>query len=106
MAHPDRDEGTDHLVRFPEPVGRATVADTTYSKRRVSIAKSPNRFAACLAVGAGRSVTIVDDGAFLSGVALAAAVDLAGDNPMLAFEDALTYLQAATDMGLVMADNA
>ncbi|MDP9494088.1 MAG: hypothetical protein M3P87_02515 [Actinomycetota bacterium] len=105
VAHPDFEEGSDHVVRFPEPVGRGTVADTTYSQRRVAMAKSPNRFAACLAVGAGRSVTIVDDGAFLSGIALAAGVDIAGDTPKMVFDDALTYLQTATDMGLVLADN-
>ncbi|MEX1124429.1 MAG: hypothetical protein WD895_09430 [Acidimicrobiia bacterium] len=105
VAHPDYAEGSDHAVRFPEPVGRATVADTTYSQRRVAMANSPNRFAACLAVGAGRSVTIVDDGAFLSGIALAAGVDLAGDTPLMVFDDALTYLQTATDMGLVMAND-
>ena len=105
VAHPDYDEGTDHVVRFPEPVGRGTVADTTYSQRRVAMAKSPNRFAACLAVGAGRSVTIVDDGAFLSGIALAAGVDVAGDEPQMVFENALKYLETATGMGLVMADS-
>jgi hypothetical protein len=105
VAHPDYPEGSDHVVRFPEPVGRGTVADTNYAQRRLAMAKSPNRFAACLAVGAGRSVTIVDDGAFLSGIALAAGVDIAGDKPLLVFEDALTYLQTATEMGLVMADS-
>ena len=92
-------------MRFPEPVGRGTVSDTTYAQRRVAMAKSPNRFAACLAVGAGRSVTIVDDGAFLSGIALAAGVSVAGDRPRLVFEDALTYLETAAAMGLLMADD-
>jgi hypothetical protein len=105
VAHPDYDEGSDHVVRFPEPVGRGTVSDTTYARRRVAMAKSPNRFAACLAVGAGRSVTIVDDGAFLSGIALAAGVDVAGDQPMMVFDDALTYLETAAAMGLLMADD-
>ena len=105
VSHPDYDEGSDHVVRFPEPVGKATVNDTTYAQRRVATAKSPNRFAACLAVGAGRRVTIVDDAAFLSGIALAAGVDIAGDQPLMVFDDALTYLQTATDMGLVMADS-
>jgi hypothetical protein len=105
VAHPDYEEGSDHVVRFPEPVGRGTVSDTTYAQRRVAMAKSPNRFAACLAVGAGRSVTIVDDGAFLSGIALAAGVSIAGDQPRLVFEDALTYLETAAAMGLLMADD-
>lgn len=105
VAHSDFAEGSDHVVRFPEPVGRATVADAIYAQRRVAMAKSPNRFAACLAVGAGRSVAIVDDAAFLSGIALAAAVDVAAGMPRMVFDDALTYLTTATDMGLVMADS-
>jgi hypothetical protein len=105
VAHPDFAEGSDHVVRFPEPVGNATVADTIYAQSRVAMAKSPNRFAACLAVGAGRNVTIVDDAAFLSGIALAAAVDIANATPMMVFENALPYLEAATTMGLLMADD-
>jgi hypothetical protein len=105
VAHPDFAEGSDHVVRFPDPVGSATVADTIYAGRRVAMAKSPNRFAACLAVGAGRSVTIVDDGAFLSGIALAAGVAIAGTEPTLVFEDALRYLEAAAAMGLLMAED-
>lgn len=105
VAHPDFVEGSGHVVRFPDPIGAAPVADSTYANRRVAMAKSPNRFAACLAVGAGRSVTIVDDGAFLSGIALAAGIDLAQEGPKLAFEEALTYLETAAAMGLLMADN-
>lgn len=68
------------------------------------MAHSENRFAACLAVGAKRRVTIVDDAAFLSGIALAAAVDVTGVGPTLVFDDSLSYLRAATTMGVVMAD--
>ncbi len=106
VSHPDYEEGGDHAVRFPEPVGAGMVTDVSYAGRRVAMAHSENRFAACLAVGAERRVTIVDDGAFLSGIALAAAVDVAGVSPALVFEDSLSYLRAATTMGLVMADDA
>jgi hypothetical protein len=105
VSHPDYEEGSGHAVRFPEPVGTATVNDMTYGERRVAMAQSSNRFAACLAVGAGRTVTIVDDGAFMSGIALGAGVSVADGAPKMVFEDALTYLQTATEMGLVMADN-
>jgi hypothetical protein len=104
VSHPEYEEGEDHQVRFPEPVGQGMVSDVAYAGKRVAMAQSENRFAACLAIGAKRRVTIVDDGAFLSGVALAAAVDVARAEPRLAFEDSLSYLQAATAMGLVMAD--
>jgi hypothetical protein len=104
VSHPDYEEGDEHPVRFPEPVGQGMVSDVPYAGRRVAIAHSENRFAACLAVGAGRRVTIVDDGAFLSGIALAAAVDVNHDQPRHVFDDSLSYLRAATAMGLVMAD--
>jgi hypothetical protein len=105
VAHPDLDEGTDHRVRFPDPIGGAKVADATFGGRRVALAKAPDRFAACLAVGAERRVAIVDDGAFMSGIALAAGVDVVGDTAVAVWDQALTYLQSAAAMGLVMAED-
>jgi hypothetical protein len=104
VAHPDLDEGSDHNARFPEPLGKLGVHDTTYAGQRLGEAKSPNEFAACLAIGADRRVTIIDDAAFMSGIALAAAVDIAGGAQKAVWEDSLPYLQAATGMGLVMAE--
>jgi hypothetical protein len=104
-AHPNFDEGSDHQVRFPDPVGPVKVADATFAGRRVALAHSPDRFAACLAVGSERMVTIVDDGAFLSGVALAAGIDTLNGEPAAVWDRALPYLQAASAMGLVMADD-
>jgi hypothetical protein len=71
----------------------------------VALAKAPDRFAACLAVGAERRVAIVDDGAFMSGVALAAAIDVVADSPLAVWDDALVYLKTAAAMGLVMAED-
>lgn len=105
VAHPDLDEGSEHQVRFPDPIGSAKVADATFGGRHVALAKSPDRFAACLAVGAERRVALVDDGAFMSGIALAAGVDLVADSPLAVWEDALVYLQTAAAMGLVMAED-
>lgn len=104
-AHPEFDEGSDHQVRFPDPVGSVKVADATFAGRRVALAHSPDRFAACLAVGSERMVTIVDDGAFMSGIALAAAIDAVDGGPVAVWERALPYLQAVSAMGLVMADD-
>jgi hypothetical protein len=104
-AHPDFEEGSDHLVRFPDPVGSVKVADATFAGRRVALAHSPDRFAACLAVGSERMVTIVDDGGFLSGIALAAGIDALNGEPVAVWDRALPYLQAAAAMGLVMADD-
>ncbi len=104
-AHPDFEEGSDHQVRFPDPVGSVKVADATFAGRRVALAHSPDRFAACLAVGAERMVTIVDDGAFMSGIALAASIDTLNGGPAAVWDRALPYLRAASAMGLVMADD-
>jgi len=105
VAHPDLDEGSDHQVRFPDPVGSVKVADATFGGNPVALAHSPDRFAACLAVGSERRVTIIDDGAFMSGVALAAAIDVVGNGTSAVWDDALAYLRAAAAMGLVMAED-
>jgi hypothetical protein len=80
-------------------------ADASYGGRRIALAKSPDRFAACLAVGAERRVAVVDDGAFMSGIALAAGIDLVGEEAVAVWEPALAYLQTAMAMGLVMAED-
>lgn len=105
VAHPDLGEGNDHQVRFPDPIGSLQVSDATFGGKRVALAKAGDQLAACLAVGAERRVTIIDDGAFMSGIALAAAVDIAGDQSLPVWEEALVYLQSASAMGLVMAED-
>ncbi len=103
-AHPDlAGAGGDQTTRFPDPVGRIAVADTTVGGRPVAIGKSPNDFAACLAVGAERRVTILDDGEFMSGIALAAGFAVAGKGGPV-WDSALTYLETVTEMGLVMGE--
>lgn len=104
VAHPAIDGGKDHRARFPDPIGTMDVADGAYAGHRLGTAASPNQFAACLAIGADRRVTMIDDGDFLSGVALAAAVAVADGDPRPVWEAALPYLQTATEMGLVMAE--
>jgi len=106
LAHPDRTGGNDHKAPFPQPVGRVAVRDATFAGRRVAVGQSPNEFAATLTVGASRKVTIVDDAAFLSGVALAAGASIVEDEPVAVWDSALTYLRNATEMGLVMAEEA
>lgn len=105
VAHPDLEPGSDQRARFPDPLGYLGVTDDVYAGHRLARAQSPNEFAACLAIGADRRVTIVDDAMFLSGIALAAGVDITGDSAKAVWEDALPYLQAATAMGLVMAED-
>ena len=52
-------------------------------------------------------MTMIDHGAFMSGVALAAATSVfVASHRRPVWEDALAYLEAATAMGLVMAESA
>lgn len=105
VAHPDIETGSqDRTTRFPDPVGRVGVIDATLGEKPVAVGQSPNAFAACLAEGATRRVTVLDEGAFLSGIALAAGIAAAnGAASKPVWESALAYLEAATAMGLVMA---
>lgn len=106
LAHPEIDDkGTTRTTRFPDPIGRLGVFDATVGGRPVALARSPNEFAACLAVGGNRRVAVVDHGGFLSGVALAAGIAAADGSSRPVWDDALTYLQTATEMGLVMAES-
>ena len=105
VAHPDLEEGSDHVARFPDPIGQLKVVDGTYSGHRLAWAASPNQFAAALAIGADRRVTVVDDGQFMAGITLAAGAVVADADPKPVWEAALPYLQAATSMGLVMAED-
>lgn len=106
VAHPDIETDTfDRTTRFPDPVGRVGVKESVLNGRPVAEGHSPNEFSACLAVGAERRVTVVDHGRFLSGVALAAGVYVANGDAVAVWDRALAYLEAATEMGLVMAQS-
>ena len=103
VAHPSLEGGSDQTVRFPKPLGRLSAADSTLGGRRLARARS-TQFAACLVEGGSRSVSIVDDGAFLAGIALAAGVACVETGGAV-WENPLPYLQAAVLMGLVMAED-
>lgn len=106
VAHPDIPvSDTTRTTRFPDPVGRLGVSDGIVGGRPVALARSRNEFAACLAVGAKRRVTVVDHGGFLAGIALAGGIAVADDGPLPVWERALPYLEATTEMGLVMAES-
>lgn len=106
VAHPDLVVDTfDRTNRFPDPIGRVGVRDAQLGGYPVAEARSPNEFAACLAVGAGRRVTVVDHGHFLSGVALAAGLAALNGSSAPVWERSLPYLETATTMGLVMAES-
>ncbi len=103
VAHTGLEGGSDQMVDFPKPVGRLPAADGQFAGKHVAQARS-NEFAACLVEGQERSVSIVDHGAFLAGVALAAAIACSEKGGPV-WDNALPYLQASTLMGLVMAED-
>jgi hypothetical protein len=106
VAHPDIEVGpASRTTRFPDPIGRLETRDGLLGGMPVALARSPNEFAACLATGVKRRVTVLDHGAFLSGVALGAGVAVANGTGRPVWESALPYLEAATEMGLVMAES-
>lgn len=105
VAHPDiHNHDATRTTRFPDPIGRLEVEDGLLGDRPVALAHSPNEFAACLAEGATRRVTVVDHGLFMSGIALAAGIEAIDGSGGAVWESALPYLEAATEMGLVMAE--
>lgn len=105
LADPNQDEHNNRKLRFPDPVSTLGVSNTTYAGRPLTMGKSPNEFSACLVVSSKRSVTIVDQAHFMAGVALAAGVGVLGAEPLPVWNRALTYLNTATEMGLVMGES-
>ncbi len=106
-ASPDFDQGGSRAVRFPDPIGRTSTDEVFVDQRPVAIGRSSSEFAAALVESNSRRVTLVDQFAFMSGIALAAAACVAQDGfagPV--WGAALPYLEAATSMGLVMAESA
>lgn len=102
VAHPEIEAGDGRKVRFPDPVGPVAVTDSIYAGKHVATGKADDGFSACLAVGGERSVTIVDHSEFMSAIALAAGIDIINETPGPVWDHALTYLNTATEMGLVM----
>lgn len=103
-AHPDHPAGTGSSLRFARPVGATQVDSVAHGPHQVLVGKSYNDHAACLVMARKRRLTIVDKAAFLSGIALAAGLAAFADSPRAVWDDALSYLETATGMGLVMAE--
>lgn len=103
VAHPHLEEADEHQVRFPRPVGRVSVASMRLGDREVLGGRKAGRFAAVLVSGPVRSVAVVDDAMFMTGITLAGGVAALRGEPGPVWEDALAYLRTVTEMGLVMA---
>lgn len=106
VAAPDLDESRSPRVRFPEPIGLVGVAEVDLDGRPLMQGRTSSAHTGVMAAGGPRKVAIVDEAAFMSGVALAAGALVAGDSPGPVWADALGYLEAAAEMGLVMAEVA
>lgn len=106
VAHPGFDAGGEERLRFPDPVGRIAVKRTGAGDQALFAGRTETSYAAAVVEGPGRRVTIVDEAAFLTGVALAAGALVAGTEPGPVWDRALDYLNAVTEMGLVMAEDA
>jgi hypothetical protein len=103
-AHPDYAPGTGESVRFAKPVGATQTEAVQFGERSVLQGKSYNEYAGCLVKAKARNVTIVDRADFLSGVALAAGIAAMNGESNPVWAASLKYLEAATGMGLVMAE--
>lgn len=103
VAHPSIDvETAERSQRFPAPIGTTSVSDDLFDDKPVARATSKT-FGAVLVESSQRRVTLIDDGSFMAGIALAAAIGCVA-SPGPVWESALPYLQTATAMGLVMAE--
>lgn len=105
IAHPEiSSNGENRRVRFPSPVGLTMVRDTAVDGRPLAVGRSKNEYASSYVVAGTRTLTILEDGKFMSGVALAAGVSVLADVPRPVWEEAVIYLSAVFAMGLVLGE--
>lgn len=105
IAHPEiASEGSTRRVRFPAPVGLTMVRDTAIDGRQIAVGRSKNAFAASYVVTTSRKRTILDEGKFMAGAALAAGVGVLSDNPRPVWTDPQRYLDWAIRIGLVIGE--
>lgn len=100
--------GGDETIVFPSPIDSRRAHPETLTGRTLFIADSPENVSAAMALGRDRHLVILDDYRFMEGIALAAGVGplLAGFEHGPVWEHAAAYLQAATEMGLVIGERA
>lgn len=104
-ADPNLPAGSGQTVRFARPVGATQVEPVDLGGNRVLIGKSYNEYGACLVRSKSRRLAVVDHAAFLAGIALAAGIAVFKQGPGPVWDQALTYLEIATGMGLVLAES-
>lgn len=105
VAHPEiSSNGEDRRVRFPAPVGLTMVRDTSVDGQPLAVGRSKNEYASSYVVAGSRTLTILEDGKFMGGVALAAGVSVLSDTPRPVWDAPETYLSTVFSMGLVLAE--
>ena len=107
VALPGQPAG-DRRVVFPSPIdGRMAVSDSM-DGHTLLVAEGPGPLGAALVSGGARQRVIVDDHAFLSAVALAAAAGVIVEDGMTesapVWTRAQDYLRVAVEMGLVVGE--
>lgn len=109
VALPGAPEG-ESMVVFPSPIDNREATIDIVDGHEVHLARGEGPLAAAMALGARRHRVIVDDFAFLEGIALAAAAVVAledpADGPTPVWVRAVSYLRVATDMGLVIGERS
>lgn len=105
IAHPEiSSNGESRRVRFPAPVGLTMVRDTAVDGRPLAVGRSKNQYASSYVVAGSRTLTILEDGKFMAGIALAAGVSVLSDAPRPVWDAAATYLATVFSMGLVLGE--
>lgn len=100
--------GGETPIVFPSPIDSRTAEEEFIDGRSLLVARGAGPLAAAMVLEPNRHRVILDDQAFLRGVALAAGVGLLLDGPVdvpvPVWERAAAYLKTASDMGLVIGE--
>lgn len=95
-------------VTFPSPIGRRSAAEEIVEGHHILVARGAGTFEAVYAAGPHLHRTIVDEGLFMAGIALAAGVALMREPPPSPAEPvwrwADAYLRTVVAMGLVVGE--
>lgn len=100
--------GGETPIVFPSPIDSRMAEEAIVDGRSLLVARGPGPLAAAMVLEPNRHRVVLDDEAFLRGVALAAGVgillDGPVDGPVPVWERAAAYLKTASEMGLVVGE--
>ncbi|CAN5872240.1 hypothetical protein BH23ACT5_BH23ACT5_06950 [soil metagenome] len=102
------DSAGDTKIVFPSPIDGRSATVERFGGHPVHVARGEGPLGAAMVTSPSRDRVIVDNHAFLEGIALAAAASLLAtegrDTPTPVWTMAERYLRAAVDMGLVIGE--